>query len=194
MEFTSGTPGNTIGIVRWGWGCQRAQPCFMYPYLFSFSLYTIPLWICRIFYLLVIMKKMLQRNVQKNMSQIYNAIPKALKRPLQWDWPALWRQVGCTVMPRDQVSFKAIVILILLVVYIFLHTYCCKARLCSLTFSYDSFPAHKRQLCILSNLRLPSLLHWQCCVLDPPRKPFHISSHFMLFFSHFASLEHSYAK
>ena len=56
MEITSGTPGNNTGIVRWGWGCQRAQICSLtmlhvsHHYLVSLSFYTIP--IRRIFNLL----------------------------------------------------------------------------------------------------------------------------------------------
>ena len=45
----SGTPGNNIGIVWWGRGCQRAQICSLtmlhvsHPYLVSLSFYTIPI-------------------------------------------------------------------------------------------------------------------------------------------------------
>ena len=45
----SGTPGNNIGILWWGRGCERAQICSLTmlhvsdPYLASLSFYTIPI-------------------------------------------------------------------------------------------------------------------------------------------------------
>ena len=58
MEFTSGTPGNNIGIVWWGWGCQRTQICSLtmlhvsHPYLVSLSFYTIPICLFNILVLI----------------------------------------------------------------------------------------------------------------------------------------------
>ena len=91
--------GNNIGIVWWGWGCQRAHICLLtmlhvsHPYLVSFSFYTLPicliLKIRRIFNLLVSTHFyiLLRISLWKGASPLYcKKYPLFTNMWLPWKW------------------------------------------------------------------------------------------------------------